>query len=162
MRWESQGLVSARISRALLFLAVAGIFSAPLLAEVVREVGPDGTLTMADGKQVSLAGIQMDDEGISVLRVLAQKQDLRLQLIASSAPGAKELAYAYLKAKYLKLPSKPSEIPGEQEVLLNEFLVKMGAAKVAEAQSFRHKAKFLKVQEEARKKGEGVWSYEVP
>ena len=60
------------------------------------------------------------------------------------------------------MPAKPSEVPDEQEVLLNEFLVKIGAAKVAEAQDFRYKAKFLKVQEEARKKGEGVWSYEVP
>lgn len=146
------------------FLLLPGlaVLSSVLCAEVVTEVGADGTLTLESGKQVALAGIQMDSEGISVLRVLAQKQDLRFQLIANPAPGTKELAYAYLKAKSLRFPAKPSETPGEQEVLLNEFLVKIGAARVDENQDFRHKAKFLKAQEEAREKGEGIWSYEAP
>ena len=146
-----------------LFLLLPGLclFSSVLYAEIVTKVGADGTLTLESGKQVVLVGIQMDTEGISVLRVLAQKQDLHLQLIANPVPGAKEFAYAYLKAKYLKFPAKPNDIPDEQEVLINEFLVKIGAAKVAEAQEFGHKDKFLKVQEEARKKGEGVWSYAV-
>ena len=138
------------------------LFSSVLCAEIVTEVGTDGTLTLESGKQVVLAGVLMDMEGISVLRVLAQKQDLKLQLIINPVPGAKEFAYAYLKAKYLKFPAKLSDTPDEQEVLINEFLVKIGAAKVAETQDFGHRAKFLKVQEEARKKGEGVWSYEVP
>lgn len=146
------------------FLLLPGlcVLSSVLCAEIVTEVGTDGTLTLESGKRVVLVGVEMDTEGISVLRVLAQKQDLRFQLIAPSAPGAKEFAYAYLKAKYLRFPAKPSEIPDEQEVLINEFLVKTGAAKVAETQEFSRKARFLKVQEEARKKGEGVWSYEVP
>jgi endonuclease YncB( thermonuclease family) len=133
-----------------------------LCAEIVTEVGPDGTLTLESGKKVVLVGIQMDTEGISVLRVLAQKQDLKFQLIANAAPGAKEFAYAYLMGKYLRFPAKPNDIPDEKEVLLNEFLLEVGAAKVVEAQNFSHKAKFLKVQEAAKKKGEGVWSYEVP
>jgi hypothetical protein len=146
-----------------LFLLIPGlcILSSVLCAEMVTEVGPDGTLTLESGKQVFLVGVQMDTEGVSILRVLTQKQDLKLQLIAGSVPGAKELAYAYLKAKYLKFPAKLNEIPDEQEVLINEFLVKTGAAKVDETQDFRYKDKFLKVQEEAKKKGEGVWSYEV-
>lgn len=143
----------------LLFLAA---LPAALHAEVVTEVGADGTLTLASGKQVVLAGVQMDTEGISVLRVLAQKQDLKFKLIANSAPGAKEFAYGYLKAKYLKFPPKLNATPGEHEVLINEFLVKVGAAKVDESQDFSHKAAFLKIQEEAKKKGEGVWSYEIP
>ena len=138
-----------------------GIFSSVLCAEIVTEVGKDGTLTLESGKRVVLVGVQMDTEGISVLRVLAQKQDLKLQLIANPAPGAKEFAYAYLQAKYLKFPAKLDDVPDEQEVLINEFLVKVGAAKVVETQDFSRKARFLKVQEEARKKGEGIWSYEV-
>ncbi len=145
------------------FMILVLLIGAPaiLCAEVVTEVGGDGTLTLADGKRVVLAGIQMDAEGISVLRVLAQKQDLKFQLLIHPAPGAQESAYAYLQAKYVKFPFKLNEVPDEQEVLLNEFLVKVGAAKVAETQDFSHKAKFLKVQEEARKKGEGLWSYEA-
>ena len=132
-----------------------------LRAEVVSEVETDGTLALESGKRVFLAGIQMDTEGVSVLRVLAQKQDLRFKLIAHPAPGTKQLAYAYLKAKSVRFPAKLNEVPGEREILLNEFLVKIGAAKVAETQDFSQKAKFLKVQEAARKKGEGIWSYEV-
>ena len=146
----------------LLLLVGAFVFSSPLFAEIVKEVGPDGTLTLESGKQVVLAGVEMDTEGISVLRVLTQKQDLKFQLIANPAPGAKEFAYAYLKAKYLRFPAKLNAIPDEQEVLINEFLVKIGAARVDKVRDFSRKAKFLKVQEEARKKGEGVWSYEAP
>ena len=153
--------MKSRIRWLLLLLPGLGVLSSVLCAEIVTEVGTDGTLTLASGKQVVLAGVQMDTEGISVLRVLAQKQDLKFQLIANSVPGAKESAYAYLKAKYLRFPAKMNEIPAEQDVLINEFLVKIGAAKVVETQDFSHKAKFLKVQEEARKKGEGIWSYEV-
>ena len=151
-----------KIRRLLLLVPCLCVFPALLFAEIVTDVGPDGTLTLASGKQVVLAGVRMDTEGISVLRVLAQKQDLKFKLIANSTPGAKEFAYAYLKAKYVRFPAKLNEIPGEKEVLINEFLVKIGAAKVAETQDFSHKAKFLKVQEEAKKKGEGIWSYEVP
>jgi hypothetical protein len=132
-----------------------------LSAEIVADVGPDGTLTLESGKQVILAGVELDTDGVSVLRVLARKQDLRLQLLSQAAPGAKEFAYAFLQAKYLKFPVKPDGASDEQEILLNEFLVQLGAAKVAEAQDFSRKAKFLKVQAEAKRKGEGVWSYEV-
>ncbi len=145
-----------------IFLLIgACIFSSPLFAEIVKEVGPNGTLILESGKQVTLAGVEMDREGISVLRVLVQKQDVKVQLLANSALSAQESAYVYLQAKYLRFPAKLNEVPDEHEVLINEFLVRIGAAKVASAQDFSHKAKFLKVQEEARKKGEGVWSYEV-
>lgn len=135
--------------------------SSALYAEIVTEVGTDGTLTLESGKRISLVGIQMDSEGISILRVLVQGQDVTMQLIANTAPGAVERAYLYLKAKYLKFPNRLNEIPDEQEVLINEFLVKIGAAKVMENQDFSRKDRFLKAQEEARTKGEGIWSYEV-
>ncbi len=137
------------------------IFSSVLCAEIVTEVGTDGTLTLESGKRVVLAGIQMDSEGISVLRVLVQKQDLKFKLLAHSALGAKESAYVYLQSRYVNFPVKLNETPGEQEILINEFLVRIGAAKVDETQEFSRKARFLKVQEEAKKKGEGIWSYEV-
>jgi endonuclease YncB( thermonuclease family) len=153
--------VKLRIRGLFLLLTALCVFSSALYAEIVTEVGRDGILTLADGKKVVLAGIQMDEEGVSVLRVLVQKQDLKFQLLSNPAPGAAESAYAYLQAKYVKFPAKLQDVPDEREVLINEFLVKVGAAQVAETQDFSHKAKFLKVQEEAKKKGEGVWSYQV-
>ena len=143
------------------FLFCLQLCASTVFAEVVKDVGTDGTLTLESGKQVVLAGVLMDTEGISVLRVLAQKQDLKLQLLSNSAPGAKKSAYAYLQAKYLKFPVKPNGVSDEQEILLNEFLIKIGAAKVAEAQDFSRKAKFMKIQNEAKRKGEGIWSYEI-
>ena len=145
-----------------IFLFSLSVCASVVSAEVVKDVGRDGTLTLESGKQVVLAGVQMDTEGISVLRVLAQKQDLKLQILSHAAPGAKESVYAYLLAKYLKFPVKPEGVSDEQEILLNEFLVKVGAAKVVETQDFSHQAKFLKVQAEAKRKGEGIWSYEAP
>ena len=137
------------------------VLSGVLFAEVVTDVAKDGTLTLADGKRVVLVGIQMDEEGVSVLRVLAHKQDVKLQLLTHVPVDGKKSAYVYLLSKSVKHPGKPGAMPGEQEVLLNEFLLEIGAAKVAETQEFSRKAKFLKIQAEARKKGEGVWSYAV-
>lgn len=142
------------------FIGSFCLFTGVLFAEVVTDVGKDGTLVLADGKSVVLAGIQMDEEGVSVLRVLAQKQDVKLQLVPAPTSGGKQAAYVYLESKFVKFPEKLGEGPGEQEVLLNEFLLKVGAAKVVEGQEFSRKAKFLKVQADAKKKGEGVWSYE--
>lgn len=152
MKVSSRALIAFLIG---LCLAASGVF-----AEVVTEVGRDGTLTLESGKQIVLAGVELDSDGISVLRVLAQKQDVRIQLLRA-APGIKEAAYVYLQAKYLRLPMKPQEVSEEQEILINEFLVHTGAAKVAESQDFSRKAEFLKVQAEAKRKGEGIWSYEV-
>lgn len=132
----------------------------PLLAAVVTDVEPDGTMTLQDGKRVALAGVRMDEEGARILKVLAKGQDVRVELILGSQSGGKESAYVYLQSKFLKFPWKPSSNPEEREIFLNEFLVQLGAAKVAEDHDFGHNAQFLKVQDEARQKGEGIWSYQ--
>lgn len=144
----------------LLFAFSIFFFSGLLHAAVVEEIGPDGALILEDGKKLSLAGVQMDEEGISVLRVLAHKQDVRseiLQTVRDDRGG--ECAYVYLNTKSIKVPFKTSAVTGQKEVMLNEFLISLGAAKVNEAQEFSKKSMFLKAQEEAKKKGEGVWSY---
>lgn len=141
-------------------LTVLCIFSSFLFAEVVKEVDPDGTLTLESGRKVVLAGLQMDEEGISVLRVLGQKKDVRIEVAAPLTAGAKEQVFAYLQAQSLNFPARSNENPHSNEIMLNEFLIQTGAARVADAQMFSRKEKFLKLQEEAKKKGQGVWSYE--
>lgn len=145
----------------LLLLAAFFLLPAVLFAELVTEVSEGGELTLESGKRVSLVGITLDEEGLSVLRVLVRKKDVKLQLIAQKKSTEQEAAYVYLQAKSLPFPFRQGEAPGENEVLVNELLVKLGAAKVDTAQDFSRKAKFLKVQAEAEKKGLGVWSYEV-
>lgn len=141
---------------------LAAIFS-PLngWAEVVKEISPEGTLTLASGEKVALAGVQFDPEGISVLKVLANKQDLRMERLSDSEGGAQVYAYVYLRAKFLPIPFKPSNAVGEEEILLNEFLLQIGAARVVEDREFKKKQQFLEIQEKAKKKGEGIWSYAV-
>lgn len=131
-----------------------------LFAEFVAEVGPDGTLAFEDGKKVALAGIQMDEEGISILRVLARKQDVRVEILTNvKSPDGGECGYIYLNTKSIKMPYRPTETAGKKEMMLNKFLIGLGAARVDEGQDFSQKKMFLEAQEEARGKGEGVWSY---
>lgn len=149
--------------RTLFFYVFLGIGSLALaasaFADVVKEVGPDGTLTLESGRKIILAGVELDVEGVSVLKVLAKNQDLRVQKVDLSAAGSEEYAYAYMTAKSLNFPFAPDELAGQEEVMLNEFLLQTGAAKVKEGQDFLQKTRFLKLQEQAKEKGEGVWSY---
>lgn len=142
-------------------LAAVMLLMPPVLfAEIVKEVSPEGVLIMEDGRKFALAGVVMDAEGASVLRVLAQKQDVRLEVLNSvKAADGGECAYAHLTAKAQSFPSGSGKTAGEEEVALNEFLIRTGSAKVDASQDFARKEKFLKLQEEARRKGEGVWSY---
>ena len=143
----------------IVFSLVAGLTLAS--AMIVEKVGSDGRLTLEDGNQVSLAGIKMDAEGASILRVLAEKQNVQIVILKTvqDDKGGNSV-YAYLNAKSITLPFTESGLEGQEEILLNRFLVRLGAAKVDETQEFAKKDEFLKVQSEAKKKGEGVWSYE--
>lgn len=139
---------------------VLGMGFSPLLrAELVTEVLSDGTLVLEGGHQVVLAGIRLDDEGVSVLKVLARKRDLNLRKDTAASSAAKVPVYAYLRAKYLKFPAKVEAVSEEEEVMLNAFLVSQGAARVADDQVFAEKDNFLKLQEQAKKMGAGIWSY---
>lgn len=138
------------------------LFTGRLLAETVKEVRPDGTLVLDNGRMVALAGIQLDLEGVSVLRVIARNQNLRLREEPGAPRGGLVSVYAYLRAKFLKFSALAAERTHEEEIMLNAFLLEHGAARVAEGSDFAEKDRFLKIQEAARKKGEGVWSYEKP
>lgn len=149
--------------RVLLFFIMAwtSVISFPgdIFAEIVKEIGPDGILILQDGKKVVLAGVLLDEEGLTVLRVLAKNQDLRFHKVLIAGTDSKEYVYAYLMAKSFRFPFKANELSDQKEVMLNEFLLRTGAARVMEKQDFGEKEKFLKIQEEAMKKGEGLWSY---
>jgi hypothetical protein len=147
--------------KTLFFLCIAlGLFFGPLLAETVVDIAADGTLTLASGKHVTLAGILMDTEGISVLKAVAAKQDVRIEEISASALSARSFAYAFLETRFMKFPNLLGAAANTEEVMLNEFLIRTGAAKVDKNQEFAKKQDFLELQSEAKIKGEGIWSYE--
>ncbi len=135
-------------------------FFPPLRAEVVKEISPDGTLTLDSGEKVTLAGILMDVEGISVLKALAGKQNVRFEKVPILEEQSRALAFVFLEAKSVKFPSQASGAADAEEVMLNELLLKIGAARVAENQTFTAKERFLQLQQIAMKKGDGIWSYE--
>ena len=141
-------------------MCVSAGFPGLLLAEVVKEVAADGALVLENGQRVVLAGVSLDAEGVSVLRALVQNQDLSFRDVAPSAAGTKVPVYGYLRTKSLKFPPKRDAASMEEEVMINEFLISQGAARVAEESAFAEKDHFLKVQEQAKQKGEGIWSYE--
>ncbi|OQA55888.1 MAG: hypothetical protein BWY42_01288 [Candidatus Omnitrophica bacterium ADurb.Bin277] len=132
-----------------------------LWGALITDVGPDGVLTLEDGKQVSLAGIELDRSGVSVLRVLVIRRDAKVEILqAARDHKGREYAYVSLKAKFLDFPFGPGGVAAEEDVLINRFLVALGAARVDDAQIFSKKEEFLEVQEQAKRSGEGIWSYE--
>lgn len=142
-------------------LVFFGMMPSWIFAEIVKEVAPDGTLTFASGKKVALVGIRLDAEGVSVLKAIAVNQDVKVRGADIPAGKSGEYVYAYVHAKSIKFPALADELARYDVVMLNKFLIAFGAARVAEGQVFDQKKEFLKLQKEAKKKGEGVWSYEV-
>ncbi len=135
-------------------------WSPVLFAELITDVSAEGILTLEDGKRVSLAGVVLDAHGASILRVLAHRQNASVEVLREmrSADGG-ECAYVYLKSRSLDFPFTAGRTADERDMMLNEFLLRLGAARVDEGQAFAQKKKFLLIQEEASKKGEGIWSY---
>lgn len=143
----------------ILFCAVL-LCPAVLRAEVVTEVRTDGVLLFQDGSSVRLAGITMDEFGVTVLRILAMGKNVKtVREDALATVGSPTPVYAYLRTRILPFPVT-ANAGREEEVLLNAFLVTQGAARVDEGRAFAEKDRFLMLQENARAAGMGIWSYE--
>ncbi|HQB12335.1 MAG TPA: thermonuclease family protein [Candidatus Omnitrophota bacterium] len=143
-----------------LCLGVMLAWSPVSFAELITDISAEGVLTLEDGKRVTLAGVVLDAYGMSILRVLAHRQNANVDVLreASGADGC-ERAYVYLKSRSLDFPFAAGRSADERDMMLNEFLLRLGAARVDESQTFSQKKKFLLIQEEASRKGEGIWSY---
>ena len=94
------------IGTIVLFLGILlAIGTMTAFAAIVAEVGSDGSITLEDGKVVSLAGVEMDAEGASILRVLAKKQDIQIEILQSlQDEKGRDCVYAYLDTKSISLP----------------------------------------------------------
>ena len=135
-------------------------WSPVLFAERITDISSEGVLTLENGQRVSLAGVVLDAHGASILRVLTYQQNANVEVLRETrGAGGSECAYVYLKSRSLDFPFAVGRTADERDMMLNEFLLQLGAARVDENQEFAHKKKFLLIQEEASKKGEGIWSY---
>ena len=146
-----------------MFSIAVFLLPAILLAEKVERVKSDGSILLDNEKTVWLAGILMDEEAIQLLKVLLQDREVRTEK-AKFFGGNKtdsDSVYIYMKTKMLNLPFKDAKRPIEKQIMINEFMLEIGAATVRKDAKFKYKKRFELVEGRARKKGKGVWSYEV-
>lgn len=132
------------------------------LAERVKAILADGTLELEDGRRVRFAGIQLSQEALHLLPTLFadREVDVKEQESGKGSEGAPLPGFLYVKMRVAKFPLHPDAEPKEKRIMVNEWLLAVGAAKVDEASSFEAKEHFLEIQAEASRRGEGIWSYQ--
>lgn len=143
-----------------------------LSAEKITEVNDEGALVLANGGQVMLAGVECSEEGRGELAFLAEGKDARIEVLDPAAKsssedslkddggGAPQQAYVFVRQAGLMLPYIPSKSPEIQEVMLNEILLSLGAAKVRGGENHPRGVHFKELETQAQKSGQGIWSYE--
>ncbi len=147
---------------ALLSFAILIVFCTPaVFAEQARKIHANGTLELDNGLRAIPAGLKFVPEGVGLMRLLIAGKELELRYERSQGAALDPApAYIHLKSHTLKLPFKLSAIPEEEKIMVNEFLLAVGAARVDRSAPFKEQERFLKIEEEARRRGEGLWSYE--
>ena len=138
------------------------ISASPLLyAQQVQEIEAGGSLKTDDGKQYVLAGIRLPEESLPLVSLLLAGKTITSEKDSKAAPdhAGTETVYLYVDAKEILFPFKTSAARNSK-ILVNRFLVEIGAASVLES-DFEKRPDFLAVQETARDKGEGIWSYDT-
>lgn len=148
-----------------LFLLVLTLLPiAPLYALQVKKIDPKTQeLALDNGSQIRFAGLILTPEAPKVLAVIFSKSDVQINeeksLFIEGAPPA---VYLYLKTSEIDFPSSGSPSVREPSIFLNEMLLRHGLATVDESVEFSRKESFLKIQDEARLSGMGIWSQEPP
>ena len=145
----------------LAFLTVQ--FSPAAYPETVRAIFEDGQLELEDGRRVQLAGILPPPEGLRMLPVLLAGQEVDLEhdsaLQKAVGEGQPLPVYMYVMTSEISLPHGLKGESRKKKVMVNEIMLAIGAAQVDGKLSFKWKKRFSEIEAEARKKGEGIWSY---
>ena len=136
-------------------------------AERIKAILEDGGLQLESGDRIILEGIQLAPEAIPILSILVLQKEVELEYEFSPSKGLntdKDLpaAYLFVKTSELDFPfNKQAAGMRKKRVMVNELLLKLGAARVAKDAVFKSKEGFTQLESVARKKGEGIWSYEL-
>ena len=156
-----QALLNQVFSPFLLFF-IFSLFlnSTPSFADSVRSVSAEGLIETVKDKRYLLAGIELVPEGYPILLTLLAGQDISVQKAPDldALEAEAKYAYIYVKVRETMLPAEIRFEFRENRVMVNELLVSFGAARVMEA-DFKRKPRFLELEDLARLKGEGLWSY---
>lgn len=139
------------------------LFYPPLRAEEVVSFKADGVLTLNDGSLVRLAGVELPPESASLLAVLLGGKQVEIEKVESEITGTEPLpVYVYVQTSEIPQPH-PADIKArEKRIMINELLLRLGAARMLESESGKHREDFESAQTEAKNGGQGIWSYEEP
>lgn len=137
-----------------------------LAAETVRVTGieKDASLKLENGSRVQLAGLELPEESLPLLGILVGGKDVEMAEDSKNsalAAGVVKPAYLYVKTSEIELPFAHAVAAREKNVMINELLLAIGAARVLRQLDFEHKQSFIELEDKARSDGQGLWSYEV-
>ena len=135
-----------------------GSIPAPGFSQHVKSIEPQGSIILENGKSICLAGLKLSEESHPFLAALLSKKDVDFEGETEGNP----CGYLYVNTSELPLPFKLGEQPEAKRYMVNEVLLKTGAAKVdGDTKAiFKLKEKFLALEAEAKQTGQGIWSYE--
>ncbi|MCM8776245.1 MAG: thermonuclease family protein [Candidatus Omnitrophica bacterium] len=159
-----QAFFAQRFTIILFSLWVIGSQGASGASDRVHSLSGDGSLELESGQKVSLAGIRLAPEAMRILPALLSGKDIEIEFDPSlERDGTTGLqpAFVYVKTQELTFPFSHDLPPTEKQVMLNEILLSMGAARVDTSVPFKRKAQFVEIEMQAKAKGEGIWSYEL-
>lgn len=131
-------------------------------AERIETVLSDGSLKLQTGEAVYLAGLETANESFTMLNMLVKDKDADIQYedsLPSKANGSRA-AYVFVPVHEIRFPFRGVPKPEENKILINEFLLLLGAARVDLNRNFRRFHEFQKAEDDAKLRGEGVWSYD--
>lgn len=137
------------------FLFLPSGFSAKIIS-----IDRNGELRLENGERVRLAGLELPSETLPILRILLAGQEVRIEKEKGKEGESVPPVYLFVSARILNLPFLAGDNPAEKEILLNQFLLSLGAARVAPLAQFSKRKTFLEIEARARTAGKGIWSYE--
>ncbi|MDP3921373.1 MAG: thermonuclease family protein [Candidatus Omnitrophota bacterium] len=133
------------------------------LAEQVVRVSEEGILVLGTDESVMLAGVQLSPETIRMLPALLAGKDVTVKRddeLSETDSFAATPVYLYIDANEINFPFEPGGKYKTTRMMINEWLLSIGAARVPRRYVFEKRNEFLKVQEEAKNRADGIWSYE--
>lgn len=148
-----------KVLAVLIFLCCFAASSAHALR--VKQMNPEtGIFTLDDTRQIRLAGINLDSEAYKSLAILFAGQDIEIdqeKALLENIPAV----YLSVKSLEIPFPFKANVSPRGTKLAVNEMLISLGLSSVDETKPFKRKEAYLKLQEEARRLGKGMWSEET-
>lgn len=145
----------------LLFCAVNALSAGQ---DRVKSIAKNGTLEFESGRSAQLIGIELRPEAMRILPTLLAGQELEIEEESGQVDPSSNIdrVYLYVKNKEIDFPFSQNKTPSESKKMINAFLISTGAAKVASNPPFKKLDEFLKLEEQAKLEGQGMWSYDTP